>query len=130
MLDAIGIISSDLSKSLNFYNNFDLNFEAFGEDAQHYESTLPSGLRIMLDSEELMKEINPEYIKPSSFGMTLCFKQDSPLMVDQLTEKLKSSGYNVTKEPWDAFWGQRYACVLDPDGNQIDIFADLKKDNI
>jgi hypothetical protein len=27
--------------------------------------------------------------------------------------------------PWDAFCGQRYACVLDPDGNQIDLFADL-----
>jgi len=29
------------------------------------------------------------------------------------------------KEPWDAFWRQRYSCVQDPDGNQIDIFADL-----
>jgi len=26
---------------------------------------------------------------------------------------------------WNAFWGQRYACVLDPDGNQIDLFASL-----
>ena len=29
------------------------------------------------------------------------------------------------KAPWDAFWGQRYACVLDPDGNQIDLFAQI-----
>ena len=29
------------------------------------------------------------------------------------------------KEPWDAFWGQRYASVKDPDGNQIDLFAPL-----
>lgn len=26
-------------------------------------------------------------------------------------------------EPWDAFWGQRYATVKDPDAYQIDIFA-------
>jgi uncharacterized glyoxalase superfamily protein PhnB len=27
--------------------------------------------------------------------------------------------------PWDAFWGQRYATVLDPDGNSVDLFAAL-----
>lgn len=29
------------------------------------------------------------------------------------------------KAPWDAFWGQRYAVVVDPDGNLVDLFADL-----
>lgn len=27
--------------------------------------------------------------------------------------------------PSDAFWGQRYATVHDPDGNPIDLFAPL-----
>jgi uncharacterized glyoxalase superfamily protein PhnB len=31
------------------------------------------------------------------------------------------------KEPWDAFWGQRYAAVGDPDGNLIDLFAPLER---
>lgn len=26
---------------------------------------------------------------------------------------------------WDAFWGQRYATALDPDGNAVDLFAVL-----
>jgi catechol 2,3-dioxygenase-like lactoylglutathione lyase family enzyme len=29
------------------------------------------------------------------------------------------------KEPYDAFWGQRYANVADPDGNAVDLFAPL-----
>ena len=29
----------------------------------------------------------------------------------------------VVHEPWDAFWGQRYAVVSDPDDNTIDLFA-------
>jgi uncharacterized glyoxalase superfamily protein PhnB len=33
------------------------------------------------------------------------------------------AGFKGKKEPWDAFWGQRYACALDPDGYQIDLFA-------
>jgi uncharacterized glyoxalase superfamily protein PhnB len=30
------------------------------------------------------------------------------------------------KEPWDAFWGQRYAVVADPDGNHVDLYAPLQ----
>jgi len=30
-----------------------------------------------------------------------------------------------SEEPWDAFWGQRYAIVRDPDGNGVDLFAPL-----
>ncbi len=26
---------------------------------------------------------------------------------------------------WDAFWGQRYAILHDPDGNGVDLFAPL-----
>jgi uncharacterized glyoxalase superfamily protein PhnB len=28
-------------------------------------------------------------------------------------------------EPWDAFWGQRYATAKDPDGNHVDLFASI-----
>jgi hypothetical protein len=28
-------------------------------------------------------------------------------------------------EPWDAFWGMRYAVVFDPDGRPVDLFAVL-----
>lgn len=35
------------------------------------------------------------------------------------------AGYRGHKEPWDAFWGQRYAIVNDPDGNHISLFAPL-----
>jgi hypothetical protein len=28
-------------------------------------------------------------------------------------------------QPWDAVWGMRYAEVKDPDGNVVDVFADL-----
>src|SRR6266545_1802609 len=32
------------------------------------------------------------------------------------------NGYRIA---WDAFWGQRYAVVADPDGTLIDLFAGL-----
>ena len=59
-LDAIGIIAVDLELTKKFYQILDLEFTAFGDD-DHWEATMKSGLRVMLDSEELMMKINPDY---------------------------------------------------------------------
>jgi uncharacterized glyoxalase superfamily protein PhnB len=40
-------------------------------------------------------------------------------------DRLVGLGYKSHKAPFDAFWGQRYAQILDPDGNVIDLFAAL-----
>jgi hypothetical protein len=29
------------------------------------------------------------------------------------------------RDPWDSYWGQRYAFLRDPDGNRVDLFAPL-----
>ncbi len=49
----------------------------------------------------------------------------SPADVDETYASLVASGAGAHHEPWDAFWGQRYATVVDPDGNHIDLFANL-----
>ena len=46
--------------------------------------------------------------------------------VDATYAKLTGAGYEGRTEPWDAPWGQRYATVLDPDGNSVDLFAALE----
>lgn len=122
-LDAIGIACRDIQKTIQFYEIFGLQFEKSGDD--HYEATMPSGLRLMLDSFELMKKINPDWKEPGKSGITLCFLQDSPAQVDETFNKVIGAGFSSEKEPWDAFWGQRYSSVKDPDGNQVDIFAAL-----
>ena len=57
--------------------------------------------------------------------MALAFKFDSPTDVDDAYARLVGLGYAGHKEPWDAFWGQRYAIVHDPDGNAVDLFSPL-----
>jgi len=123
-LDAIGIVSQDISKSIEFYEILGVSLKEEGGPG-HYEGKTLSGVRIMLDSTELMKKINPKWEQPVGSGIILCFKQETPKRVDELFEKISKSGFQKVKEPWDAFWGQRYASVQDPDGNQIDLFAAL-----
>ena len=122
--DAIGIVSADIGQSIKFYELLGLSFEAQGGD-EHWEAITPSGLRLMLDTEDLVKKLNPNWQNPKGSRIVLCFKQDSAQLVDSVYEKMSKAGFAGVKEQWDAFWGQRYASVNDPDGNQVDLFADL-----
>jgi len=125
-LDAIGIITADMSKARRFYAMLGLQFPENDDD--HLEATAPSGLRIMLDTVELMKQLDPEWEPPVGRRMGLAFRCDSPDDVNRTFAKIAQAGYK-TKDtaPYDAFWGQRYASLIDPDGNVVDIFADLPR---
>ena len=45
--------------------------------------------------------------------------------VDAAYAQLVEAGHRSELAPFDAFWGQRYATVLDPDGTGVDLFAPL-----
>lgn len=124
-LDAIGIVATDMNRSIEFYKLLGLNFSDCNNTTEHSEATTKSGLRVMLDSEELMKKLKPNWKKPVGQRMTLCFSCESVKEVDSLYEKILKEGFSSQTAPWDAFWGQRYATVIDPDGNAIDLFANL-----
>jgi uncharacterized glyoxalase superfamily protein PhnB len=55
----------------------------------------------------------------------LTFLCNSPAEVDTTYAQLTAQGYAGHKAPYDAFWGQRYAQIEDPDGNVVDLFASL-----
>ncbi len=120
-LEAIGVVSGDLKKSVKFYALLGVELKPAGGD-QHLEGKA-GGLRLMVDSVELIKSFNPGYLKPSGSGVVLCFRQQNAQAVDALHAAIVKAGFKSVHEPWDAFWGQRYACVADPDGNQVDLFA-------
>ncbi len=123
-LDLVGIIAQDIAASLRFYELLGLPVPKAGEE-DHVECTLPNGLRIAWDSLELMKQISPQWEEPKGHRLGLAFLAESPAEVDATYAKIVAAGYSGHKEPWDAFWGQRYAQVQDPDGNVVDLFAPL-----
>jgi uncharacterized glyoxalase superfamily protein PhnB len=55
----------------------------------------------------------------------LAFRLATPDDVDATYDKLVAAGYDGHKAPWNAFWGQRYALVRDPDGNGVDLYSPL-----
>ena len=124
-LDLVGIVARDMSASLAFYRRLGLDIPDGAEEEPHVEATTSSGLRVAWDTAELIRQIDPERTEPSGgHRVALAFLCPGPASVDAKYEELAALGYGH-KEPWDAFWGQRYASLKDPDGNQIDLFAPL-----
>jgi catechol 2,3-dioxygenase-like lactoylglutathione lyase family enzyme len=123
-LDLIGLAVQDMARSLAFYRQLGLDLPADADTQPHVETTLPGGLRLAWDTVETIRSFDPDWTPPSgSPRVGLAFLCDSPAEVDRAYSELTAQGYEGHKEPWDAFWGQRYAVVHDPDGNGVDLFA-------
>jgi uncharacterized glyoxalase superfamily protein PhnB len=123
--EAIGVTVSDMGRALAFYRLLGLEFPDGAESEGHVEAQLPGGLRFMLDDEATIRSFDPEWQRTTGNTIGLAFACDSPADVDRTYAELTAAGYEGHKEPWDAFWGQRYAQVRDPDGHGVDLFAPL-----
>jgi uncharacterized glyoxalase superfamily protein PhnB len=123
--DLVGIVVEDMAASLAFYRLLGLDILPEADDERHVEIVTPGGFRIAWDTLELVKSIHDQWIEPMGHRMGLAFKCESPDDVDALYQRVVRAGYRGRKPPWNAFWDQRYAIVEDPDGNLVDLFADL-----
>jgi len=124
-LNAIGIVASDVERSVAFYRLLGVELSEIGDG--HLEAQLPSGIRLMLDSEDVIRSFRPDWTREAGNQLALAFACSSPGEVDELYERVTSAGFDGEKEPWDAFWGQRYAQLSDPDGVPVDLFAPLQQ---
>lgn len=126
-LDAVGVVVSDMAAAVTFYRRLGLAFPEGAEEQPHAEAVLPGGLRVLLDTEETVKSFHPSWRAPARGASRhgLAFDCGDAAGVDAVYEGLLAAGYDGELKPWDAFWGQRYAVVLDPDGNGVDLFAPL-----
>jgi catechol 2,3-dioxygenase-like lactoylglutathione lyase family enzyme len=123
-LGVIGVVVEDMGRSLAFYRRLGLDIPADADGQPHVEVGLPGGLKLVFDTAETIRSFDPSWTPPSgSPRMGLAFACDSPAEVDKLYGELVAAGYEGHLEPWDAFWGMRYAVVHDPDGNGVDLFC-------
>ncbi len=123
-LDLIGIVTADMARSLAFYQLLGLTFDEGADEAPHVEVTLDGGLRLGWDTVDTIRSFDPAWSRPSGGPpVALAFDCGTPAEVDAVYEQLVDAGHHGHLAPWDAFWGQRYAIVHDPDGNTVDLFA-------
>jgi len=121
-LNAIGIVASDLARSIRFYRLLGLDVPETPDEG-HIDTRLPNGIRLMLDTEETVRSFDADWSRATGNQLGLAFECASPAEVDELYGRVVEGGFHGEREPFDAFWGQRYASVLDPDGVPVDLYA-------
>jgi catechol 2,3-dioxygenase-like lactoylglutathione lyase family enzyme len=122
-LNAVGIVTADMADSVRFYRL--LGLEVADASPDHLHTFLPNGVRLMFDTEEVIGSFDAGWKRATGNQISLAFECDSPAEVDAVYARVVEAGFTARKEPWDAFWGQRYAQVEDPDGVPVDLYAAL-----
>jgi catechol 2,3-dioxygenase-like lactoylglutathione lyase family enzyme len=119
--DQLNIVVDDMEASVAFYRR--LGFEVPDTmpewQGHHRNLTTPQGLDVDLDSSAFAQQWGNV-----SRGTVLNVHVPTRAAVDELVAALAAEGHEVVKEPWDAFWGARYAVVRDPSGNPIGLMSE------
>ena len=123
-LNAIGITVADMAASIRFYRLLGLDVPNTPGEG-HVDAFLPNGVRFMLDSEEVVRSFLPEWQRANGNQIGIALECASPAEVDEVYARVTAAGFTGKKEPWDAFWGQRYAILSDPDEVDVSLYAAL-----
>jgi catechol 2,3-dioxygenase-like lactoylglutathione lyase family enzyme len=123
-LNAIGIASSDMARSIAFYRALGFDVPDTPEEG-HIDTFLPNGVRFMLDSEDVIRSFLPDWKREDGNQLSIALECASPAEVDEVHARVVAAGFESEKGPWDAFWGQRYALLIDPDGVRVNLYASL-----
>jgi len=120
--DQINLIVADMEASVAFYRRLGLDIPDTDPAWQghHRSAQGAGGLDFDLDSDEFARHWNRGW---AGGRAVIGFKVESRPRVDELHAELTDAGYRSQQDPYDAFWGARYAVVEDPDGNPVGIMS-------
>ncbi len=125
-LDQVNLVVRDVEASRAFYGRLGLDFGDARDPlwANHHVGALhgqQTAIDVDLDSTSFVHKWDAGW--PGGTGVVMGFKVDSRQEVDELVQALAAQGVAVQQEPFDAFWGARYAVLSDPDGNGVGIMS-------
>lgn len=121
----IALYTNDLARARAFYETY---FGGVAGALYHNPKTgLQSYFLSFTDGARLELMTRPQ-LKPAEAGMHvgwahLAFQTASRAEVDALTARLQADGYAVVSGPRVTGDGYYESCVLDPDGNTVEITA-------
>jgi uncharacterized glyoxalase superfamily protein PhnB len=121
--DYVGYVVADMPRTLAFYRLLGLDIPESADPETHVEFVTAGGFRLAWDTEEVIRGIIPDWQPPTGQRGTPGILCDTADEVDALYAKVVEAGHPGHSQPWDAFWGQRYATVVDPDGVWVDVYA-------
>lgn len=127
-LAQINIVAADYDATLDFYRRLGVTVSESPRhaDERHAEAQFGNGLSLEFDNVPLARVYNAAWRSASAPGaVILGFSLASREAVDRLYADLVAAGYRGRQQPYDAFWGARYAIVADPAGNDVGLMSPI-----
>lgn len=122
-IEHIAVYVKDLDKAREFYIKY---FGALSNEMYHNSKTGFKSYFLSFESGARLEIMNKPNVSESN--NTCCFgyahfalSVGSKEKVDELTERLKADGYCVVSGPRTTGDGYYESCILDSEGNQIEI---------
>ena len=118
----VSLVVRDVDASVAFYRRLGLPItDQMNWKSHHVGIPVQGGGHFDLDSVKLTQGHDPAW--GDDGGVVICFRVPTSDAVDATYAEVTSAGYAGRLVPFDAFWGSRYAVVIDPDGNQVSIMG-------
>jgi catechol 2,3-dioxygenase-like lactoylglutathione lyase family enzyme len=127
VLDQVNLVVRDMPATVDFYRRLGLTLPDQGPwNAYHRSAEVPTGLDLDFDSADFAPKWNRGFPGLGERGtVVIGFRVGARETVDRIYADLTEAGHHSQQEPYDAFWGSRYAIVEDPDGNAIGIMSPM-----
>jgi predicted lactoylglutathione lyase len=123
----LNIVVRDMDAAIRFYRMLGLDTSSTagewppGSGARHVDGQPDGGAHLDLDNAEMTRIWAGQALEPGTVVIGFCVP--SREAVDEKFAQLTAAGYLGRRQPYDAFFGSRYAIVDDPDGHCIGLMS-------
>lgn len=130
ILDQVNLVSGDVLASVEFYRALGVDIPDTHPGWNEHHRTAEFGdnsvVDLDLDSTAFAASWGSTEI---SRGPLVSFRVQGRDDVDALYAKLTDEGHRGLREPYDAFWGSRYAILEDPGGVAVGLMSEPSEEH-
>ena len=116
-LAQVNLIVTDLERAKQFWQL--LGWESVPRHANAAVITFPSGMNLVLHEPPFARLWDPAYAGAVAGSTVIDLNLPTREAVDHAHDRVRAAGYTSSVEPWDTFFGARYAIVCDQDGHRV-----------
>jgi catechol 2,3-dioxygenase-like lactoylglutathione lyase family enzyme len=138
VFDQVNLVCGDFDASLAFYRRLGVEVpenavwrtKTGGHHVSAAERSADRVATFDLDSAVFAPHWNAAWRgHPDLAGrVVIGFSVSTRDQVDAVFRDMVDAGYRGLQEPWDAFWGARYAIIEDPDGIAVGLMSPISPD--
>jgi catechol 2,3-dioxygenase-like lactoylglutathione lyase family enzyme len=127
VFDQVNVVVGDMAATTEFYRRLGLDLPEEGPwNTYHRSATTPAGLDLDFDTVDFARKWNAGWPGRTGGGVVIGFKVATRGAVDSIHLDMVEAGYRSQQEPYDAFWGSRFAVIEDPDGTAVGIMSPME----